>query len=55
MTAASGDEIVRILVHDALVKGVIVVAAVVVLAVAMVVVWHVLGRPPRRDRRGPRS
>lgn len=52
---ASGDEVVQLLVHDALVKGAIVVAALVVLAVAMTVAWHVLGRPERRDRRRPRS
>ncbi|MCA5895192.1 hypothetical protein LEP48_17830 [Isoptericola sp. NEAU-Y5] len=53
LAGTSGDEIVRLLVHDALVKGLILVGAVVVLIVAAAVVWRLLGRPERHDRRPP--
>ncbi|MEV7908501.1 hypothetical protein [Streptomyces anulatus] len=42
-----GSELLRHLLADFLIKGVIVVAALLVLTVGMVVIWRTVGRGPR--------
>lgn len=46
--SSSGDEILELLLHDALVKGAIVLVGVVLLVIGLVAVWKIASRPPRR-------
>ncbi len=50
--SGSGSEILELLVHDALVKGAIVLVGLAILVVGLVAVWKIVGRRPR-DRRPP--
>jgi len=43
---ADGDDVVELLVHDALAKGAIVLVGLVLLSVGLAVAWRVWGRGP---------
>ncbi|MFF0572394.1 hypothetical protein [Streptosporangium saharense] len=45
-----GSELLGHLLHDLLVKGIIVAVALVVLAVGMTIIWRMAGRGASRDR-----
>ncbi|MEV8630994.1 hypothetical protein AB0395_04990 [Streptosporangium sp. NPDC051023] len=50
MAGDEGSELVRHLLSDFLIKGVIVLVALLVLTMGMVVIWRTVGRGGTRDR-----
>ncbi|MER7212349.1 hypothetical protein [Streptosporangium sp. NPDC000239] len=50
MSGDGGSELLDHLLHDFIVKGIIVAVALVVLAVGMVIIWRMAGRSGPRDR-----
>ncbi|MFD0889797.1 hypothetical protein ACFQ08_35100 [Streptosporangium algeriense] len=49
MTGDRGSELLGHLMHDLMVKGIIVAVALVVLVVGMVIIWRMAGRGGSRD------
>lgn len=51
MAAGDGTQILHHLLTDFLLKGLIVAIALIVLAVGMVIIWRLAGRPRDHDHR----